>query len=150
MWEIRLLINYSVINWETFFRWFDGVCVDRRKTFIFSCPVVVLPGLNLQEDPTLILHHCYLHERNISRDAKSMRSMIIELREYRQFHELMAVTDCAASSMERRWDFLSRFLFTCASQQPVSDNRSGKVIVFSTIYSPPSSAGTARHVMWNR
>lgn len=33
--------------------------------------------------------------------------MVIELREYRQFHELTAVTDCAVA--EGRWDLLSRF-----------------------------------------
>lgn len=38
-----------------------------------------------------------------------MRSMVIELREYRQFHELTVVTDCAKEA-EGRWDLLSRFL----------------------------------------
>lgn len=99
----------------------------------------VLPGIEfLQQDPTLVSPLLLPTRRGISRVTRNRWEVWLLNYEYRQFYELMAVTDCAASTMERRWDFLSLSLFfslssfhLMACNGLVSDSWSCKVIVFS-------------------
>lgn len=74
-----------------------------------------------------------------------MGSMIIELREYRQFRELTAITDCGIRAAERRWDFLLRFLLMRPRYNLywTAETARGARIP----YEFPSSATAIRHVM---